>query len=149
MGFACDRSALGVRIRRLHIDDHEVVALEVPDESRRRVDHKAGTADDEGISAADCRDCARQYLLIQLLVEDDVRPMSIAVLGARHTCARVKASTSERAAPRRRRVRRREPVHRLGACRLMEAVDVLGDDAACPPARASPDADAPRWALLP
>ena len=41
---------LGVRIGGLHIDDHEVVAPEVPDESRRRVDHKAGTADDEGIT---------------------------------------------------------------------------------------------------
>ena len=43
---------LGVRIRRLYIDDHEVVAPEVPDKPRRRVDHKAGTADEASSEAA-------------------------------------------------------------------------------------------------
>ena len=49
---------LGVRIGGLHIDDHEVVAPEVPDEPRRRVDHKAGTADDEGSMRACSVFCA-------------------------------------------------------------------------------------------
>ena len=110
-----------------------MVAPEVTDQSRRRVDHKAGTADDEGISAADGRDCAGQYLLIQpLFVEDDVRLDDTAAFGAaRHTGAvgdevhiveraALDAVVAQGAAV--------ELVHRLGACRLMEAVDVLGDD---------------------
>ena len=33
----------------LHVDDHQMVAPEVPDQSCRRVHHKACAADDQGI----------------------------------------------------------------------------------------------------
>ena len=116
----------------LHIDDHQVVAPEVPDEPGGGVHHQTGAADDKGIGMADGIHRAGQHLLVQaLFVKHHVRLYDAAALGAAgHTGAvgneihiveltAAGAVVAQGAAV--------QLVHRFAARRLMQAVNVLGD----------------------
>ena len=72
----------GIGTGGLHINDHQIVAPEVPDEPGGGVHHQTGAADDKGIGMADGIHCAGQHLLVQaLFVKHHVRLYDAATAG--------------------------------------------------------------------
>ena len=72
-GLADDELGMAVGTRLALVDEDEVTASEVVDESRRRVDDERGAADDERVRRADGGDCARDGVVVEMfLIENDI-----------------------------------------------------------------------------
>ena len=117
----------------LHIDDHQMPPPEIADEPRRRVDHQAGAPDDEGVGLADGRDGSRHGLLVQAFrVQHHVGLDDAPAGGATgHAGAFgdeihiVELAAADAVVAQGAAV---QLVHRFGTRRLVQPVDVLGDD---------------------
>ena len=120
----------GIRSGGLHVDDHQIIAPEIPDEPGGGVHHQTGAADDKGIGMADGIHRAGQHLLVQaLFVKHHVRLYDAAALGAAgHTgavCDEIHIVELSAAGAVVAQGAAVQLVHGFAARRLMQAVNVL------------------------